>query len=368
VATMVAWNLTVNETRAENASGSSGVAKISIWQENFPADADSTDVDPDNHKKEMIVPSENKIAYITGVPEVPKLKAKLIGADPGSTVKWRMVLVTERPNLRGQLDDQSYPASGTTEVPESGMWDICSEMQSIAGKKYNGGDITVHYQYVKNGVSINGTSNFTIRGKNPKDADAKAYIPTAIPTSGHACPWAWGIAQHESRENQRVYNQFNANALAERPNWGSPDGWGIGQIDRTGDMPPGTITTAEVFNWKTNVDGMMQKLRTKEIENAQTILNGIKRKYPNDDDAKSPPDFTNGGKTLSAYDWLIIVGYNGMDGCPWQPVVNSNNQAVSIRSCVLFDPNANPKWSFHDNVNDYAAKVGMELDGKTYTE
>src|SRR5207302_2894354 len=73
---------------------------------------------------------------------------------------------------------------------------------------------------------------FVIRGKNPRDASAKGQIQA---TSG-VYRFAWAIAQHESRQGERIYNQFNAaGGTKELPNFSGnfpdEDGWGIAQLD-----------------------------------------------------------------------------------------------------------------------------------------
>ena len=49
---------------------------------------------------------------------------------------------------------------------------------------------------------------FSIRGKNPLDATARAYITAHVDPEFQ--PYAWMIAKHESKLGSRVYNQFNA--------------------------------------------------------------------------------------------------------------------------------------------------------------
>ncbi|MBX7157113.1 MAG: hypothetical protein K1X66_01820 [Verrucomicrobiae bacterium] len=108
---------------------------------------------------------------------------------------------------------------------------------------------------------LNCNFQFKIRGKNPKDAEAKGHI---VSKQG-IHKYAWAIAQHESHgtTSDHVYNQFNANdPPKEQPNLGPPDGWGIFQIDRSSE--DGFTTTKETYNWKENTYAAIEKLDEKK--------------------------------------------------------------------------------------------------------
>ena len=65
---------------------------------------------------------------------------------------------------------------------------------------------------------------------------------------------------------------------------------------------------------------------------------------------------------------MIIVGYNGVEGCPLRTIGNGNGRVVSVCSPVHFDPGASPKWTFTDNLIAYAAAVAAEYAGQSFTE
>jgi hypothetical protein len=65
---------------------------------------------------------------------------------------------------------------------------------------------------------------------------------------------------------------------------------------------------------------------------------------------------------------MIIVGYNGVEGCPLQTTENVNGRVVSVRSPGHFDPGASPEWTFTDNISAYAAAVAAEYAGQSFTE
>lgn len=191
---------------------------------------------------------------------------------------------------------------------------------------------------------------FFIRGKNPLDATARAYITANVDVEFQ--PYAWMVAKHETKDGSRVYNQFNARGdKKELPNWGSPYGWGIGQIDkdRNGD------TTAEVYDWHENVSAMNETLRAKLAEYRQ-FIRWYREVYQNDTSTRwfEPDGVTTNieGYVVSAEMWGVLNCYNGKGGIPGQNI----GTHVGQRSPLQFDP-ASTNWIFHTNANDYVPKV-----------
>ena len=122
-------------------------------------------------------------------------------------------------------------------------------------------------------------TTFRIRGKNPLDSDAKAYIDSNV--DAEFASYAWMIAKHESKSGSRVYNQFNpANPLKELPNKTSGQnrwGWGMGQIDK------GTTgcVTAVVYDWHRNVSEINATLRSK-ANRYEEVVRWFREAYQND--------------------------------------------------------------------------------------
>jgi len=92
------------------------VILLSLKQENFPdnlgGNNDTTDLGGQS-KTEII--EEDGIAYITGAPEMPRLKAELKGLPTGVNVEWKLEITSER-SERQQQDDVSYPSTGFESV------------------------------------------------------------------------------------------------------------------------------------------------------------------------------------------------------------------------------------------------------------
>ncbi len=179
---------------------------VELKQLNYPTSTDTTDMGPTQSK----VIGADQIAYITGTPEMPRLEASLGAALlSGMTVECRMEVKTERTE-RGTKDDLYIPQTDETSVvtlPINQPWRIYEDF--IAPADFFGGTCTVFFRIKGSGGNYLGDEQkfeFKIRGKNPKDADAKSYIEGSEGTYR----FAWAMAQQESRQGNRVHNQFNS--------------------------------------------------------------------------------------------------------------------------------------------------------------
>jgi hypothetical protein len=167
------------------------------------------------------------------------------------------------------------------------------------------------------------------------------------------------MAKHESRQGNRVYNQFNTQATIEGTlNFGGPNGWGLCQIDRT--AAEGGVTPAEVWNWHQNVTAMLGKLNEKR-DTYNRFIGYFRDSYGQQANWSEPPAaHTIGNTTLPAEAWGVMVLYNGADG--GVPVSAPPSRPQGFRSPWVFNP-ANGSWTFHDNSQDYAAgRVRPELE------
>ena len=178
--------------------------------------------------------------------------------------------------------------------------------------------------------------------------------------------YAWMIAKHESKSGSRVYNQFNpSNPLIELPNktgganrWG----WGIAQIDKgeNGD------STAEVYNWHTNVVAMNAILREKKTRDYERFIRYYREAYANDPSTQwvEPSNVTKNvdGYEVTAEMWGVLTLYNGVENVPGQRLPGR----PEFRSPLQFDP-VTTNWIFHANTNDYVRKV-VEDRSKTEVE
>jgi hypothetical protein len=331
---------------------------VELKQLNYPKSTDTTDMGQTESK----VIGADQVAYITGAPEMPKLEMSLGGGSLSEmTVEWKIEIKSERTE-RGTKDDKTYPSSGYKPLPSNQPWKIHEE----SGSDFVAGKAKVFFKI--NGGTEN-TFEFKIRGKNPKDADAKGHIQS---TQGQH-RFAWSMAQHESRQGQRVYNNFNSGgSTAHLPNYGPPDGWGLAQLDE----PLGvSASTTEVYSWLKNVQTFYAELNEKQ-QFAQAYFNKIQSIYPGQWEAP-PQNWTRQGTTtqMSALEAAVIQLYNGAAVVIWvknnQIVSSSTQGAVAYLSCWRFHPNnaSGQKWEFVPNSNNYVYKVIRdEFEGNTGTQ
>lgn len=266
-------------------------------------------------------------------------------------VRWRTTVTSERLG-RDQLDDRrTRPVSlrgGATYLVTA---ELINEI--VGGRVDLGLTIADRPEHVE---------TFFIRGKNPTDAAARAYIDATVDEEFRS--FAWMIAKHESRPTRgdptRAYNQFNPhNPLMELPNLGDPDGWGICQIDRSGNQQePHHATTAEVYDWHANVGSMNAKLRE-----AKGTYNRLVEAFASTYEGQPgsgwiAPDQCSvvcEGRTLSLKEWAVLTYYNGGGGCPTQKV-----NGVKFYMAIEFVPatrNSEARWDVHHNSNRYVPAV-----------
>ena len=117
---------------------------------------------------------------------------------------------------------------------------VCLEGRFASGvsflRRANGTDTSIVHLHLQPAPGI----PFFIRGKNPTDASARAYITDNVDEEFQS--YAWKIAKHETIvglgrpvngviTNAMCYNQFNPTGqYKELPNFGAPDGWGSGRL------------------------------------------------------------------------------------------------------------------------------------------
>ena len=262
---------------------------------------------------------------------------------------------------RGIIDNRTIPNGGGT-VTKNGNdeWNITAAMNN----EIVGGICTLYYQIAD---KPEGAYVFKIRGKNPKDAAVRAYMDEALPDFAG---YAWAIAQHETRggtSGNRVLNQFNPDGTkAHLPNkTKNGNGWGIGQIDRSKQKPPGVVTTAEVWNWKVNVLAMNTALVNKRAMHRE-FMGDFARTYgkrANWTPLQGTQSHTFSNVTLSAESWATIVLYNGGGGVRQSKgIIKTDGKRYDINSPWAFGEGTGI-WTFSDNGTNYAYKISRELRG-----
>ena len=280
-------------------------------------------------------------AYITGGAAAPELFARLNGLPSWLLTRWTGTIVSERPDYRPNgIDTRSL---ATNDVSGALAFDITAAFTNevIGGRL----DLTAR---VSN--TVERTLPVFIRGKNPKDEVAKAYIDANVDADFR--DFAWMIAKHESKQGSRAYNQFNpAGPKIELPNKTSGDarwGWGMCQIDRgrTG------VVARTVYNWQDNVSQMNATLSEK-LRTYNRFIGYYRSAYRLSPNWSEPDSVSTNihGVSVSAKDWALLTLYNGSSGVV-ERVVSGRN----FRSPVHFNE-SNGSWTFVTNVNDYVRKV-----------
>ena len=217
--------------------------------------------------------NEGEYAYITGAPQMPQLKASVKPAGLFGNARWRLYIEYTRPDRGSYTGDKEYylgpDASTWKTLSASATWDIAAEF----GTDFRGGKATLSCEY----QGVQGEQVFHIRGNNPTEVEAKAYLDA----NG---PWfAYCIAKHESgTQSGRTYLQFNElGTLGPNPAdykycpnrgaGGAPYGWGMMQLDnielpgQTSYRQPdnGDPWAQELWSWKANCDTAIQVLARK---------------------------------------------------------------------------------------------------------
>ena len=275
----------------------------------------------------------NGVAYITAEPAAPHLTAQFKDLPQWIDVTWSGSLTTER-NDRFAYDNRTL----TERVTHGGeAYDINAALNNeiVGGRcvlNISVGDSQIEYP-------------FSIRGKNPLDTVARAYITSQVPANTAA--YAWKISKHECKTGNatRFYNQFNPSqdAYRELPfkgNGASNWGWGLAQIDRGRNNG----NTSEIYDWHQNVDAMRAKLQ-EACNNATRFIGYYSSAYSSLPNWTDPPSTNINGYAVSAEMWSILTLYNGAGGIPGQ---TTPTRPVTFHSPMEFIPTTG-EWKFHTN-------------------
>ena len=310
-----------------------GFFPLKVVQSNMPTGigvAQTTDAATSYYRS--FIPT-NGVAYITAEPAAPQLTAQFKDLPQWIDVTWSGSLTTER-NDRFAYDNRTL----TERVTHGGeAYDINAALNNeiVGGRcvlNISVGDSQIEYP-------------FSIRGKNPLDTVARAYITSQVPANTAA--YAWKISKHECKTGNatRFYNQFNPSqdAYRELPfkgNGASNWGWGLAQIDRGRNNG----NTSEIYDWHQNVDAMRAKLQ-EACNNATRFIGYYSSAYSSLPNWTDPPSTNINGYAVSAEMWSILTLYNGAGGIPGQ---TTPTRPVTFHSPMEFIPTTG-EWKFHTN-------------------
>ena len=289
--------------------------------------------------------------YISDMPQMPQLSAKLKPDGLPGSVNWQITIEYGRDNRN---DADIFPSTAPTNLPVSTPWNIGVEF----GSTIRGGMATITWEYM--GVTAPQDFVFHIRGTNPTEADAANEIGND--------PWyARAIARHESDmpHQGRYYAQFNEiGTLGPNwtdakycPNWGYPHGWGMMQLEM-----PYSASASVLWDWQMNTAVGLFALSDKRTD-AQSYFNAIRRTFPSQ--WVEPPTYTPPGTStvLTALDAASIQLYNG--AAVQRSLLQPDGVHRSVyNSCWEFNENApsGSRWTFVENMNNYVLRIIQEYE------
>lgn len=286
--------------------------------------------------------------YINEAGEMPEFIAKVefpTGADKPESIEWDFNSShSRRPPETCSVINASVDSRGFgTRLPTNLDWHMSDDFQLELPENTFGSFDNANPTALMASFKATQSKEFKLQilGRDPEKTDVRDLINAAIINIGSNSFWA--IALHESgSENCGVMQQFNElgcntgnQDLANTPNFGPPDGWGISQIDRSfnNECATNSVSTSQIWNWKENINlgysilnvklGIVMP-RLRQIEAYWQNQTGVTWSEP------SPP-FDIGGvqvNNLTAEDICTIQAYNGIQGnTPQNGRVNNINVA-----------------------------------------
>ena len=241
-------------------------------------------------KEGATVVNDDGYVYINATPQMPQLTAKLLPPNLPDNVSWDFAIDFAR-HLQNHHDEYAIVTSA------SQTWNIATSF----GNDFRGGTgtLTCHYKTLYKVLTIH------IRGNNP----TSNQVDTEIGQD----PWfAQAICMQESS-----YSQFNtvgtlgpnpAVNIRATPNWGTPDGWGLMQLD-----PPGGAQV--LWHWRDNVEAGLNHIDNPCATDAQGWIEEQERQQQEEDPARPL-----GGMafTFNGVDFTTANGRHPIDACTIQ--------------------------------------------------
>ncbi len=278
----------------------------------------------------------NGFAYITAEPRMPNLEAAFYPEGLLGSGTINLTIDYDR----HQVSQHSEYSSGA--IPIGSKWGVRSAM----GDAIRGGRAVFAGECL--GHTFAQTNH--IRGTNPSTTAVEAAIGND--------PWyAKAILRHEcGRQGSVRYCQFNEvgnlgpnfSDIRHCPNWGTPNGWGIGQID-----PPDSYDT--LWNWRTNLLEVAVKMNGFATEAANWIQRQKTQQMaetpgkPIENEVFDIAGYIfQEGTARAPTDACAIARYNGLSSWP-----------IFWRNTTATDPGS---WAISPNKTNYIWKVMRELD------
>jgi hypothetical protein len=278
--------------------------------------------DMELHTRDHALVVPNQVLLINGVPEMPIMRSNLIPDLLPGAADWTCTFAYAR-FTQDPAPDVYHPNGNP--VSATATWIINATM----GTQFRGGNVELRVVYQGDTKTL----PYRVLGENPARADAEAFLTAQNPP-----PYASAIITHES--NWRQFNQ-GTNNFNQEPNFGAPNGWGIGQLD----PPPGK---QHLWHWRDNMTEAAVRMRAYQAEaNAWVTSQVTEQQAENPNRPLANESFVFGGVTYRSGtsrtpEHACGIGrYNG--ATPWP---------------VAWDRPAQPgAWSGQDNANGYVGII-----------
>ncbi len=257
--------------------------------------------DPSHANKAI---EENEFVFISAEPQMPQISIRISQAfhPPMTGVKYATLLATVE--VIHVVNDGQKQRNDSFRIPKNPNYFLRFDYKPKTTFKMGGIEMKENVTEAKNEVTWydsfrGGTAvvkvyadkvqvqefTFYIRGLNPTKREVYDYLTE----NGYDSKF-WFIKKMLIRESGSqgvdVMQQFNdikkyklgpsgsKGELGGTPTWGTPDGWGMGQIDLSASEDKNgkklTVETEALWNWKRNVELAIKKLLSK-IDEMKTL-------------------------------------------------------------------------------------------------
>lgn len=314
--------------------------EIEVVQTNYPEGIVGNSDDGTRYSERII--GSGEIAWITGQPEAANLVARL---KCSSVKNWSLAL-----SIRSERTERGDTDNRDKKFEDLKALTVGITTECIGGKFTLTATDLVSQENVSAWVFPE--IEFKVRGRNPMDSVVRAYIDETV---GAEFPYAWAIAVKETRAYNTIYNQFNSREgtgdYLGKPNYGSPDGWGISQIDYS--ASGSTASTEEVYNWRTNIASMQTILAEKRNTFLRIKARVLEYWASQGIPVEFPEVYEFKGHSVSTEMLSVAVYYNGASGRN-----GSMSEAMPTYNGSRFPWElVNGVPVFVDNGNSYAESV-----------
>jgi len=206
------------------------------------------------------IPSMNNCAMIDGTPLMPTITARVVDPNTGQPVQSG----TAQFNLRLEFDQYSGPPGVQTTLMKHYLWELVpggmTSLMSASNPwqpqlpRVLGGTATLSWSY--NGVAQSPVQ-FCVKAYNP-------YYSDLYPALDSGSYWFRRyVANHETNASQfcepgRMQAAWCGGGYWGQPVWGSPQGYGVLQLDPPQGAPPVPVLSDDdayeaIWNWKANL-------------------------------------------------------------------------------------------------------------------